>query len=55
MAICGLNKRRVMRKVYGPDDLVSVQSQTDETLESDEFVLDENTERKLRRLWRNLN
>jgi hypothetical protein len=53
-AICGQNKRRVKKKVYGPNDLVSVESQTDETLESDEIVLDENTEKKLRRLWRQL-
>jgi hypothetical protein len=72
-AICGQNKRKVKKKIYGPNDLVSVESQTDETvasvgsqtdetgelvvsqtLESDEIVLGENTEKKLRRMWRKL-
>jgi hypothetical protein len=31
-AICGQNIRKVIRKTYGPNDLVSVESQTDETV-----------------------
>jgi hypothetical protein len=31
-AICGQNIRKVKKKNYGPNDLVSVESQTDETV-----------------------
>jgi hypothetical protein len=32
-AVCGQNIRKVKRKVYGPGDLVSTESQTDETVD----------------------
>jgi hypothetical protein len=55
-AVCGQNIRKVKRKVYGPNDLVSTESQTDETEEKffqiqliqppQTLVLDEETDKK---------
>jgi hypothetical protein len=63
-AVCGQNIRRVKRKFYGPNDLVSTESQTDDT--DDKFfqrrviqptqtlVFDKDKDRKLRNMFRKL-
>jgi hypothetical protein len=63
-AVCGQNIRNAKRKVYGPNDLVSTESQTDET--DDKFfqlefiqppqtlVFDKEKDRKLRSMYRKL-
>jgi hypothetical protein len=63
-AVCGQNIRKVKRKVYGPNDLVSTESQTDDT--DDKFfqlgvvqptqtlVFDKDKDRKLRNMFRKL-
>ena len=63
-AICGQNVRKVKRKVYGPGDLVSRGSQTDETVANlfqfqaiappQTIILDKEKDKKLRALYRKL-
>ena len=47
-AVCGQNVRKVREKVYGPNDLASKETQTDD------IFLDEKTVKKLQRVWKKL-
>ena len=63
-AVCGQNVRKVKKKVYGLGDLVSRESQTDETVDSlfqfqaiappQTLVLDKEKDKKLRALYKKL-
>jgi hypothetical protein len=50
LAVCGQNIRKVRKKIYGPDDLVSKETQTEE----DYVFYDEKTMKKLQNAWRKL-
>jgi predicted GIY-YIG superfamily endonuclease len=50
LAVCGQNIRKVPKKTYGPDDLVSVETQTEENY----AVYDEKTMKNLQNAWRKL-
>ena len=63
-AICGQNIRRVKKKIYGPWDLESRETQTDVTLPcmfhfqarapSQQLILDKERDRRMRSLYRQL-
>jgi hypothetical protein len=49
-AVCGQNIRKVRKKIYGLDDLVTKETQTEE----DYVFYDEKTVKKLQNAWRKL-
>jgi hypothetical protein len=49
-AVCGQNVRRMRKKIYGPGDLATKETQTEEAY----FYLDEKAVKRLKNAWRKL-